>query len=108
MVRIFLAIGFADQRASRSAYQVVLRLFAENPRMQDLEPEDLQQIVREQSRIVQTDTDQAIATLTSLLPHKKDRQDALAMIKAAIQTIDSEVYPQEQAVLERITAVLQH
>lgn len=108
MVRIFIMIGFADQSASRNAYQVVLRLFAESPRMQNLGPEDLQQIVREQSRIIQTDTDQAIETLPLLLPREKDRQEALAMIMEAIQAIDSQVHPQEQAVLERITAVLRH
>ena len=107
MVRIFLAIGFADKVVQPGGYRVINRLFAESPRMQDLEPEDLRQIVREQSRIVQTDADQAITTLSLLLARKQDRRDALAMLAQAAQAIDRKLEPQEQAVRERITAVLQ-
>ncbi len=106
MVRIFLAIGFADQVVRRKGYQTIGRLFAATPRMQAVEPDDMQQIVREQSRIVQTDLDQAIATLTQLLPRKEDRLDALAMIAAAEATIGRPLAPQEQSVLERIKATL--
>jgi pimeloyl-ACP methyl ester carboxylesterase/tellurite resistance protein len=106
MVRIFLAIGFADQVVRRKGYQAVGRLFAKSARMQELEVEDIQQIVPEQSRIVQTDADQAIATLPHLLPEKADREDALAMIQRAVETIGRELEPQEQAVMERIQTVL--
>ncbi len=106
MVRIFLSIGFADQVVRRKGYQAIGRLFAKSVRMQELEVEDIQQIVREQSRIVQTDADQAIATLPHLLPGKSDREDALAMIQGAVETIGRELEPQEQVVLERIHAVL--
>ena len=107
MVRIFLAIGFADQEVQRKGYRVISRLFAASPRMKDLELEDLRQIVREQARIVQTDADQAIATLPRLLSGKRDRRDAMAMIAEAVRTIGRELEPQEQAVLERVNAVLQ-
>ncbi len=107
MVRIFLAIGFADKVVQPEGYRVINRLFADSPRMQDLEPEDLRQIIREQSRIVQTDADQAIATLSHLLARKQDRQDALAMLDRAGQAIERKLEPQDLAVLERITAVLQ-
>jgi tellurite resistance protein len=107
MVRIFLAIGFADQVVRRKGYQTIGRLFAASPRMKDLDREDLQQIVREQSRIVQTDLDQAIATLPQLLPRQKDRRDALAMIAAAGASIGRPLAPQEQAVLDRIKAILE-
>jgi hypothetical protein len=106
MVRIFLAIGFADRVVRRKGYRVIGRLFAASPRMKDLELEDVQQIVREQSRIVQTDVDQAIATLPRLLPQKKDREDALAMIQNALETIGRELDPREQAILERVRDVL--
>ncbi len=106
MVRIFLAIGFADQVVRRKGYQTIGRLFAAHPRMKSLEREDMQQIVREQSRVVQTDQDQAIATLPQLLPSKEDRRDALAMIDEAAATIGRPLAPQEQAVLARIKAHL--
>ena len=76
-------------------------------RMADIEPEDLRQIVREQSRIIQTDADQAIATLPSLLSKKKDRRDVLAMIDKVIEALGRKLEPQEQAVFERVQKVLQ-
>ncbi len=107
MVRIFLAIGFADQVVRRKGYQTISRLFTESPRMKALEREDMQQIVREQSRIVQTDADQAIATLPQLLSRQKDRRDALALIAAAESTIGRPLAPQEQSILARIRKVLE-
>jgi hypothetical protein len=74
--------------------------------MRGLAPEEIRQIVREQSRIVQTDADQAIATLPHLLPQAADREDALAMIHKAVDTIGRELKPQERAVLERVTDIL--
>jgi tellurite resistance protein len=106
MVRIFLAIGFADQEVRREGYGVIRGLFAENPRMADLELEDVRQIIREQSRIVQTDADQAIATLPRLLTGAEDRRDALAMLDQAVAAIGRELTSQEQAVLERVKTVL--
>jgi hypothetical protein len=106
IVRIFLAVGFADHVVRRRGYAVIRRIFADHPRMQDLEPEDLQQIVREQARIVQTDADQAIATLPALLTTAPDRRDARAMLDQAVVHIGRALEPQEQAVLERVRAVL--
>jgi pimeloyl-ACP methyl ester carboxylesterase len=106
MVRIFLAIGFADQVVRRKGYRTIGRLFADSPRMKDLGLDEMQRIVREQSRIVQTDADQAIVTLPRLLPKRQDRMDALAMIQNAVEAIGRELEPQQQAVLERVRDVL--
>jgi hypothetical protein len=106
MVRIFLAIGFADHVVRRKGYAAISRLFAENPRMDGLGPEDIRQIIREQSRIIQTDADQAIATLPHLLAGAEDRRDALAMLGQAVATIGRELAPQERAVLESVKTVL--
>jgi tellurite resistance protein len=106
MVRIFLAIGFAEQVVRRKGYQTIGRLFANSPRMKDLGLDEMQQIVREQSRIVQTDADHAIASLPRLLPKQRDREDALAMIQNAVETIGRKLEPQEQAVLHSVREVL--
>jgi tellurite resistance protein len=106
MVRIFLAIGFADQVVRRKGYQTIGRLFAASPRMKDLGLDEVQQIVREQSRIVQTDADQAIATLPRLLPERQDREDALTMIQNAVESLGRAPEPQEEAVLQRVREVL--
>jgi hypothetical protein len=107
VIRIFLAVGFADQVVRRKGYQVMRRLFAASPSMKGLDPDDLRQIVREQSRIVQTDADQAIDTLPHLLPSSKDRKDALDMIEKAVKNIGRTLAAQEQAVIQRIKTVLQ-
>ena len=106
MVRIFLAIGFADQTVRKKGYKAIARLFAESPRMKDLDAEDIQQIIREQSRIVQTDADQAVTALPHLLPKKKDKKDALAMIDKAVDSIGRELEPQETAMMERVKEVI--
>ncbi len=107
MVRIFLVIGFADQMVQRKGYQAIGRLFAASPQMKDLGLDEVQQIVREQSRIVQTDADQAIATLPRLLAKRQDHEDALAMIQNAVETLGRELEPQEQAALQRVREVLE-
>ncbi len=107
MVRIFLVIGLADQVLDLKGYQVVSRILNASPRMKDIELDDMRQIIREQSRIVQTDADQAIATLPRLLSKKRDRRDALALIAKTIEALGRQPEPQEQAVLERVQAVLQ-
>ena len=106
VVRIFLAMGIAGQKVCRRSYDAVGRLLARCSRMVDLAPEDLRQIVREQSRIVQTDVDQAIATLPRLLPAAADRRDALALLDQAVAVIGRELAVQERAVLEKVKALL--
>jgi hypothetical protein len=106
MVRIFLLVGFADQMVHRRGYAAVGRLWAQHPRTTDLAQEDLRQIVREQSRIVQTDADQALATLPRLLPEEEDRRDAQAMLDQAVATLGRALGPREGLVLERIRNVL--
>ncbi len=106
MVRIFLVIGFADQMVQRKGYQAIGRLFAKSPRIKDLELDKMQQRVREQSRIVQTDTEKSIATLPRLLAKRHDREDALAMIQNAVESLGRELEPQEQAALQRVREVL--
>lgn len=106
MVRIFLTIGFADKVVWRKGYKTISRLFATSPRMGSLEPDEVQQIVREQSRIVQTDADQSTAALPSLLPRTEDRKDAPAMIKKAAETLGRTLEPQKQAFLQRVQLAL--
>jgi len=106
IVRILLAVGFADQEIQRQGYELMGKLIKENRRLQDISPQDLQQIVLNQARILQTDMDQAIDFLARLLPTKKDRREAAALIKKAIKLIDRHPNPREKVVLEKIAAVL--
>jgi tellurite resistance protein len=106
MVRIFLLVGFADQVVQREGYAAIGRLLARHPRTAELAPEDLRQIVREQSRIVQTDADQALATLPHLLRGADDRRDALVMLNQALAAIGRDLTPPEALVLKNVQSVL--
>ena len=106
MVRIFLLVGFADQVVQRRGYAAVGRLWARHARTADLAQEDLRQIVREQSRIVQTDADQALATLPRLLPGEEDRREARGMLDQAVASLGRALGPRVGFVLESIKKVL--
>ncbi|MGB5987018.1 MAG: DUF3141 domain-containing protein, partial [Desulfobacterales bacterium] len=108
MVRIFLAIGFADQVAGRRAYGAIGRVIQKSPLMKELLPEDLKQIIREQSRILQTDRDQAIDSLPTLLSESDERLRALAMLSDASKELGRALAPQEQSMLHRIETLLAH
>jgi pimeloyl-ACP methyl ester carboxylesterase/tellurite resistance protein len=106
VVRVLLAVGLADQELQRDGYLIMGEVLAQSPRMKSVEAGDLRQIVREQSRILQTDLDQAIETLPRLLAKPKDRKDALALMDQAVAAIGRPIEPAEEAVLGRIRAVL--
>jgi hypothetical protein len=55
---------------------------------------------------VQTDADQAIATLPRLLPERQDHEDALAMIQNAVESLGRALEPQEEGVLQRVRELL--
>ena len=106
IIRIFLAIGFADSEMQRKGYELMGTLIKENRRLRDISARDLKKIVRTQARILQTDTDQAIDTLVHLLPNKKARREALSLIKKGVKMTARELDPREQIVLDKITKVI--
>ena len=106
MVRMLLLVGFADQVVHRDGYAAVGRLLARHPRTAELAPEDLRQIVREQSRIIQTDMDQAITSLPCLLATAGERREARALLDQAAAAIGRDLTPRETLVLENIQAAL--
>ncbi|CAB5134562.1 Poly(3-hydroxyalkanoate) synthetase [Olavius algarvensis associated proteobacterium Delta 3] len=107
IMRIFLAVGFADQRIYRHGYKVIGRLIRGNRRLRDIGDTELQRIVRTQARILQTDTDAAIDALPVLLTSRKDRKEALSMLNQGFNMIERKLTPQERSVFDRIVAVLQ-
>jgi hypothetical protein len=82
------------------------RLTQKNRRTRDISPDELQDLVRTQARILQTDTDQAIAALPRLLPTRKDRREALELLRAGVKMLGREPNAQEQVAVARMTAVL--
>ena len=62
-------------------------------------------MVKEQSRILQTDLDQAIATLPKLIKTSKDRQRAMAAAQQIVFA-DNDRNPKEEAIWARISKAL--
>jgi hypothetical protein len=107
--------GLADEKAFLAVRQVseTADLFYRNmvspwirQANNDFFADTLRRIVREQFRIVQTDTDRAIETLPELRDGTTAHREALAMLDQAVAANGRELKPLEGALLERVKAVL--
>ena len=107
IIRIFLAVGLADQKIDREGYALIAKLIRDHRRLRDIDRSDLQRLVRNQSRILQTDTDAAIEALPELLHSDPDRLDALRLLEKGVAMAGAKLQPQEKAVADRIRAVLE-
>jgi pimeloyl-ACP methyl ester carboxylesterase len=105
-VRIILALMLSNFELQRKGYAMAGRLAQKNRRTRGISPGELQELVRTQARILQTDTDQAIAALPRLLPTSKDRCEALALLHEGIKMLAREPNAPEQVAVAKMTAVL--
>ena len=105
-VRIILALLLADFELQRTGYVMAGRLTRTNQRTRDISPGELQDLVRVQARILQTDTDEAIAALPRLLPTAKERREALALLQKGVGMLGREPNPQEKVAVAKIEAAL--
>jgi hypothetical protein len=106
VTRMILALMLADRDVARRAYQLAGRLFRTDARLKVIDPQRLKSVILSQARILQTDTDLAIASLPALLPTEADRQQAMALLSAAVRDGGRPLNPQEQDVCDRMGAVL--
>jgi hypothetical protein len=102
VARMMLAVMLADRALARTSYQLAGRLFQTDARLKQIGWRRLKAILLSQARILQTDTDRAIATLPALLPTPEDRRQAMALLDAAIRDGDLPLNLQEQSVRDRI------
>jgi len=107
MIRIFLAIGLADQKITREGYELLGELVRSHRRMKNIKDTDLQKMLHMQARILQTDTEQAIKTLKDLLSTKTARKEAAALIRKGVKQLTRDLNPSELVVLEKITKAIQ-
>jgi pimeloyl-ACP methyl ester carboxylesterase len=106
VTRMILAVMLADRDLAREGFHLAGRLFRTDARLNQIDRKDLKSILLSQARILQTDTDLAIANLPALLPALEDRRQAMDLLHAAIQDGGRPLNAQEQVVLGRIGAVL--
>ena len=106
IVRILLALGLADQKIKSKSFYVFEAIVRKNERLKALGHEKIKEIVRSQYRILQTDTDQAIASLPRLLSTKEERSQTLAIVNERKDSSKHKFNPMEQDVFDRIISVL--
>jgi pimeloyl-ACP methyl ester carboxylesterase len=106
VTRMILAVMLADRDLAREGYALAGRLFRTDARLKRIDRRRLKSVILSQARILQTDTDRAIATLPALLPEAEDRRQAVELLDAAIRNRGAPLNPQEQAVRDSIGIAL--
>jgi alanyl-tRNA synthetase len=104
VIRIMLAAANADRRLERSEFEMVEKIGKARKEMNKISKSELKKIAKEQSRIIQTDHEQAISSLPKLLPTKKDRTKALEIAQEIIMA-DGVLADEEKLILEKIKKI---
>jgi tellurite resistance protein len=105
LVRIILALAVADKSLDRDELAAAEDIVLNYQPSKKIKRTDYIQMVKEQSRILQTDLDQAIATLPKLIKTGKDRQRAMAAAQQIVFA-DKDLNPKEEAIWGRIRKAL--
>jgi tellurite resistance protein len=101
LVRIILALAVADKSLDRDELAAAEEIVLNYQPSKKIKRADYIQMVKEQSRILQADLDQAIGTLPKLIKTGKDRQRAMAAARQVVFA-DKDLNPKEAAVWARI------
>lgn len=78
-IRMIIAMASIDGSVGEAEFAVASRIIKASWRLKRLTSLELQQIVKEQSRILQTDFDKALQALPVLLTETKDREKAMKL-----------------------------
>jgi tellurite resistance protein len=105
LVRIILALAVADKSLDRDELAAAEDIVLNYQPSKKIKRTDYIQMVKEQSRILQTDLDQAIATLPKLIKTSKDRQRAMAAAQQIVFA-DKDLNPKEEAIWAQISKSL--
>jgi tellurite resistance protein len=105
LVRIILALAVADKSLDRDELAVAEDIVLNYQPLKKIKRTDYIQMVKEQSRILQTDLDQAIGTLPKLIKTSKDRQRAMVTAQQIVFA-DKDLNPKEEAIWARIRKAL--
>ena len=106
VIRIVMALEDSDHAIDRDSLYQDERLLESSARFKSLKKEDFIRIAQEQSRILQTDEDNAFKSLAKLITTPKDRKTALTVAKKIILSGTS-MSNRQKAVLAKINKVLQ-
>jgi len=107
VVRMILALMLADGELAKKGYRAAEKLVRSNARLRSMGSERLREIIRDQARILQTDTEQAIESLSQMLDADRDRQEAMALFQQAVTMAGRNLKPQEHRIVRKITDALE-
>ncbi|MCG8472286.1 MAG: TerB family tellurite resistance protein, partial [Desulfobacterales bacterium] len=105
-IRMIIAMAGADGSVDEAELKVGTSIIKASWRLKRLAPEEIQRIIKEQSRILQTDMEEALAALPQLISRQKDRKRALKLA-TEIAWADSVLDEREEALLKKMKEVLQ-
>jgi tellurite resistance protein len=94
-----------DEGLQRRVLKTYDEVVAADKRLKVLKEEDFKQMIRQQSCILDADEKKALKALSTMIPKKKDRSDAMA-IAERIALADHEIDKEEKKLLRRIRKAL--
>ncbi|MBN2231807.1 MAG: DUF3141 domain-containing protein [Deltaproteobacteria bacterium] len=105
VVRIMLAVCSADGAVDKCEYLVAQEAIRGHARLKKFKPETFRDMVKTQSRMLQTDPERAIAALPKMVKTARDRKAAVEMARN-IAMADTVLHLEEQKLLEKIETLL--
>ena len=104
-IRMIIAMAGADGSVDEAELKVGARIVKASWRLKRLSAKEIQEIIKAQSRILQTDYNAALEALPELIPRMKDRKRALKLA-SEIAWADEVLDAKEEALLEKMTKIL--
>ncbi len=106
MVRIFIAVAGANRILDKREFAVADKIIQANSRLSRLAADHYKVMIKEQARVLELNEKLALEGLAQLLPTRKDRIEAFTIAKQ-IASADEELDKREQAMLDRISKILE-
>jgi len=105
IIRIIVSITRANQIFDMREFEAAEKCMLAHPQLKKMKPDQVKQIIKEQSAILEKDQNQALNMLIYLLPEKQDRLKALDIAKH-IATADLKLDNEEVILLNKVQNVL--
>jgi tellurite resistance protein len=106
MVRIFIAVAGANRNLDKRQFAVAEKIIKANSRLSRPAADHYKVMIKEQARVLELNEKLALEGLAQLLPTQKDRIEAFTIAKQ-IASADEKMDKREQAMLERISRILE-
>lgn len=107
MVRVVLIVALADSSFDQRQFLAAQEIAQTNKKISYLKPAEMKIIVKEQAALIEHSIDQAIATLTMLLPLMEDRIEVLQIARDIAKADDNTLNPHERRLVDKIESVLE-